>query len=207
MQKIWQCVRKLFFLITYVSLNLSFKIEIKGRENIPNLPSALIVANHTSYLDVFVIGSALFNNLAKIKWVISKENYRLWFFKWIYAIYPVIVVNGTVEKIKPVLVKNHWVVIFPDGANRWCRSDKNFSAKRYTGTAVVALTTGVTVVPVKISGADKALTPESFKLNRQYPITVTIGKPFKFEVVQPPSIEEAILQKTIEEIMERINVN
>ena len=71
--------RKCVFFITKTLLDLILRITIKGRKNIPQTSCALIVANHSSYLDGFVIGRAFYDNLINLKWVISKENYRMWY--------------------------------------------------------------------------------------------------------------------------------
>lgn len=204
MEKFTAFVRKTAFFIVRALLYLNFRLELKGEKNIPRISSALIVANHSSYLDVFIIGTALFNNLINLRWVISKNNYRLWFLKWFYWIFRVIPVNGTVEKIKEALNKNKWVVIFPEGAKRWCFRDHGLREKKYTGAAVIALSTGTTLIPIYIKGADKALSPGSFKFNRQYPITAIVGKPFKFERIEEGKIDDALKKKTLEEITRHI---
>lgn len=204
MFKVKTYARKCAFFITKSILYSNFKIVIKGEENIPQTPGALIVANHSSYLDVFVIGLAFYKNLINIRWVISKENYRLWYLRWFYAIYKVIVVNGTTDKVKKALKLNKWVVIFPEGAGRWCSKEQSQKKKVNTGTAVIALSTGVTTVPVYICGADKALPPESFKLNPAQTISVIIGEPFKSEPVCQERLDQALLEKTTQEIMDRI---
>lgn len=197
-------MRKMAFFATKTLLHLNLKIFIEGEENIPNLPSALIVANHSSYLDVFVVGVAFYKQLIKIKWVISKSNYKRWFLKWIYAIYPVIVVNGTIEKAKNELKKNRWVVLFPEGAQNWCAPENRQVRGTSKGAAVIALSTGTTVIPVHIYGADKVLPPTSFKLNPKHIIRVCIGKPFVFGAMQQAKIDEALLEETTNAIMNAI---
>jgi 1-acyl-sn-glycerol-3-phosphate acyltransferase len=183
----------------------SFKIIIRGKGNVPDAPAALIVANHSSYVDVPVIGHALFHKLADISWVISKENYRMWFFKWLFFVFEVIVINGTVEKAKKALARNRWVVIFPEGGNKWCPPIKSKKRiKPAKGAAVIALSTGVPVIPVSLWGADKVLPPRSFRLERRYRITVRIGKPLYFPKVETSEINAKILEKTTQEIMDNI---
>lgn len=196
--------RKCAFFITKILLDLIFRITIKGRENIPQTSGALIVANHSSYLDGFVVGKVFYDNLINLKWVISKENYRMWYLRWFYSILQVIVVNGTIEKVKKEFKKNKWVVIFPEGAGRWCPPGRVETRRPGKGAAVIALSSGVNIIPVGIEGTDKVLPARSFKLKPQYAITVHIGKPFAFEVVHQEKIDEALLKKTSQEIMNRI---
>lgn len=197
-------VRKcVFFFCKWLILS-HFKAIYKGQKNIPQTPSALIVANHSSYLDVFVIGIAFFNNLIDFRWVISKNNYKIWFLKWFWWVFQVIPVNGTVEKIKKALNEKKWVVIFPEGAGKWCSTEEPKNKKLNTGAAVIALSTGITIIPIHICGADKALPPHSFKLNPAQTISVVIGEPFRFEPVCQERLDQALLEKTTQEIMGRI---
>ncbi len=77
--------------------------------------------------------------------------------------------------------------------------------KKSRGTAAIALSTGAPIIPVFIKGADQVLPPDSFKLKPQFTINVTIGKPFSFEPVHQEKIEESLLDKTTQEIFDRIN--
>ncbi|MBU2103241.1 MAG: 1-acyl-sn-glycerol-3-phosphate acyltransferase [Candidatus Omnitrophica bacterium] len=192
------------FPITKFFVKANFKIVFKGLENIPDTSSALIVSNHSSYLDVLLIGTAFYSNLANVLWVISKENYRIWYLKWFYALYPVIVVNGTVEKVKKALSEGCWIVIFPEGAARWYSKKHPQNKKPGTGTAAIALSTGVTIVPVNIHGAGNVLSPHSFELHTAHTITLTVGKPFSFEAVHQEKIDETLLANTTEELVRRI---
>lgn len=192
------------FPITRFFVKANFKIVFKGLENIPHVDSALIVSNHASYLDVLLIGTAFYGNLGNVRWVISKENYRIWYLKWFYALYPVIVVNGTVEKVKKSLRENNWVVIFPEGAARWCSKEQTQHKKPGTGTASIALSTGVTIIPVYIHGADNVLSPQSFELHTAHTMTLTVGKPFTFEAIHQEKIDETLLASTTEELLRRI---
>lgn len=201
------CIRKCIITLTRIILKLQFKIEVSGEENIPLQASGtLIIANHSSYLDVFVIGRAFSQNVLNMRWVISKTNYNIWSLKWFYWVYRVIVVNGTVEKARKAIKENKWVVIFPEGAARWCGNKNNIESNRKSrGTAAIALSTGASIIPVYIKGADQVLPPDSFTLKPQFTINVTIGKPFSFTPVNQEKIEESLLDKTTQEIFGRIN--
>jgi len=197
-------IRKAAFYSYKAILHLTFKIIIYGKENIPQVPSALIVANHQSYLDGFIVGLAFFDNLINLRWIISKANYQRWFLKPFWWFFQPIVVNGTVEKAKKTLSNNNWVVIFPEGAGRWCFVEKDAKIKPGHGAAAIALSTGTTIIPITLTGTDKVLPADSFKLHPERTITIRIGKPFKFETIHHDKIEETVLEKTTSEIMNKI---
>lgn len=199
----------IFFIVGIIlkplaSLHLDLKIVIKGKENIPNLSSVLIVSNHSSYLDVFIVAKTFYDRLVNIKWVISKENYLLWFLKLLYVIFPVIVVNGAVNKVKRELMNNRWVVMFPEGEERWRSPDDPKAKKKNKGAPVIALSTGVTIIPMRIFEADKVLPARSFKLNPQYTIRACIGKPFAFGITEETKINQPLLEETYRVIMNAI---
>jgi len=204
MRTLKRLIRRCVFYVLRTLMALQFKIKVSGLENIPDVPNALIVANHSSYLDAFVLGFAFYSYLPKIRWVISKENYKLWFLKWLYWCFRVIVVNGTVEKVKESLNEGTWVVIFPEGAKNWCLKTDQSQKKMFKGTSVIALSTGVPIIPVGIKGADKVLPPTSFKLQPQYLIEIKIGESFGVGVCQQEKIEDALLIEKLEEIMQHI---
>jgi len=205
MHALTNLLRIIFYFICRTILALQFKITVKGRENIPPISRALIVANHSSYLDVFVIAFALYNNLINLHWIISKANYNIWQLRWFYWFFPVIVVNGTVEKAKKALAENRWIVIFPEGAGRWCCiQDGGKKIIPGKGASVIALSTGAPIIPIGICGSDKALSPGKFKLNRKETVEVNIGKPFSFGIVNQERIDDSLIEKTTNEIMQRI---
>ncbi|MBN3039906.1 MAG: 1-acyl-sn-glycerol-3-phosphate acyltransferase [Candidatus Omnitrophica bacterium] len=201
-------LKRTFIRFIQILINLTvealLKIKVQGKKNIPRVPSALIVANHCSYLDVPVIGHTFFHNLMNISWVISKENFNFWFLKWLFLIFKVIRINGTIDKVIKDLDDRRWVVIFPEGGERWCPPKKEKKHKAKKGAAVIALTTGVTMIPVKISGADKVLPPRSFRYQGRHTIKVSIGKPFSYPKVNKAKIDKETAQKITQEIFEKI---
>jgi len=198
---------KLAYSILRLIVQSSVKITIEGRENIPQVKEAIIVANHSSYLDVICVAYAFYDNLIDLSWVVSKSNYKLWFLKWLWLIFkPIVTGGGTIDRIKYDLKENRWVVIFPEGNERWCPPSE--AAKRRqkpsSGAGIVALSTGVTVIPVGITGADKVLPARSFRLDTRHHITVRIGKSFSYEKVDDEAISPELLHQAREEIMNRV---
>ncbi|MBF0485640.1 MAG: 1-acyl-sn-glycerol-3-phosphate acyltransferase [Candidatus Omnitrophica bacterium] len=180
-------------------------MTVRGVEKIPDCLAAMIVANHSSYLDVFMLGIAFYGQLPKIRWVISKENYDLWYLRWFYAIFRVIpVTKGTTEKIREAMTEGCWIIMFPEGAKQWCSRRKRKQYRLRTGAAVIALSTGFPIIPVLIQGADKVLPPRSFRLNKRQPITVSIGQSFSYSPVKDALPDQDQLRKVTAEVMQHI---
>ena len=115
--------------------------------------------------------------------------------------------NGTVAKAKKELKMNRLIVIFPEGAGRWCDIGQLENKKPGRGAAVIALSTGAPIIPVGIFGTDMVFPPYSFKMNPIHTIKVKIGKPLTFEVIYQEGISETLLETTMQQIMQRIKEN
>ncbi|MFH1771824.1 MAG: lysophospholipid acyltransferase family protein [Candidatus Omnitrophota bacterium] len=189
-----------------VFVRINLKIFVNGLENLPKHTErgAIIVANHSSYLDIIVVAVAVFQNLINLSWVVSRNNYRLWCLKPLWLVFKPIAVNGTIEKANKDLSANRWIVIYPEGGKVWCPPREIKKRKPGKGAAIIGLTTGVPIIPVGITGADIVLPPRDFKYNPRHPIIVRIGKPFTFEKIEQERISEEILQEKTDFIMSKI---
>jgi len=196
-------VKSIFWFIREIMDSL-FLIVIEGKENIPETGPAIIVSNHCSYLDAPLVGRIFYDKLMDIKWIISRSNYNLWFLKWFLIMVKPIVTNGTVEKAKKELQNGKLVIIFPEGGGVWRIREKYKKPKPGKGAAVIALTSGATIIPIGLSGTDKVLPPRSFRLSPLNIIIVHVGKPFKIKAVDKEKIDDALIENTTEEIMRHI---
>ena len=198
-----KCAYKLFRLI----INGLFDYSVRGEENIPENGPLMLIANHSSFVDIPMLGMVIFGRLLDSTWIISKGNYRLWFMKWFWGLFDTIVADGgTVKNMCKAIDKGRVVVIFPEGNRAWCCNRKsNDGKKRTTGAACAALLKGVTILPVNIYGADKVMPAGGCKLDLKERITVTIGKPFSFEAVDEDKIDEKLLEITSINMVEKID--
>lgn len=201
-------LKSYFFKTIYFYLKFwvdtTFNLTIEGLENIPKDQGVLVVANHASYIDIVVIARAFYSCLYETSWVISKSNFRLWYLKGVYALFTVIVVNGTTEKVSRALKNNRYAIIFPEGGKRWCPPHKLKKRKARTGAAAIALSTGCTILPIGLSGTEKVLPPSVSRLNLKQPIRLSIGEPFKFNPGEKESINKRGLLEVTHEIMSRV---
>ncbi len=207
MRRIRFSIRSAFQKIVPYSAAAFLKITIEGAENIPDASKLLIVANHSTFIDVPLLCWAFRKYLLRMSWVVNKSIYRLWYLKWVFMIHKVLVVGGgTIEKMKRELYQDRWVVIFPEGGQGLCPPVilEQETKKPRRGAAVTALSTGATILPVCIIGADKVLPARSFRFNIKHRVTVRIGKPFSYDKVDENMISDEMVNKTRQEIISKI---
>lgn len=150
-------------------------VEIDGLENIPRTGPAVLLPNHTSFLDSVILGFFTQRNI----WFMAKNSeYRHSFMKWFLrhaSSFPVrrytIDVLAVRNAIR-VVQHGHVMGIFPEGERTW---DGELLPLRI-GTVRLLLALGVPVVPVGITGAYE-LMPRWTSSIKRVPVRYAIGKP------------------------------
>lgn len=160
----------LFRTLTILILKLFFKLRIEGAENLPKKTNFIAVANHTSYLDPFVVGAAI---PQKIYWIALKDFYKIFWIRWFMCGTDALPVGNSSEKLTYLLTKNKNVGLFPEGTRAHDGKLREFRR----GAALLSIKTGRPIVPCAILGAHEAL-PMKAKFPKLFSrITVKIGKP------------------------------
>jgi len=155
-----------------------FWLRIRGDQYIPTEGAALLAANHLSYLDANVISAA---SPRKVSFMIAREYYESVFLKWMCEFLGCIPVNRTGEDLGAVKdalrkLKNGMLLgCFPEGGIS--KTGEMEEAKH--GIALLALRTGVTVVPVYLKGYRLQSLSRSFFTPKR--ASINIGKPLTFE--------------------------
>lgn len=175
-------IRFILWLVT----NTIYRITTLHRERIPLTGGALIVANHLSYLDAFLVQMATHRH---IRFVMDKSIYHLpvvhSFFKMMGAI-PIYSrrhgekYEAAFAKIKDALEQGEIVCIFPEG--QITRTGQTFKFKE--GMERILQETPCPVIPIFLHGIWGSVL--SYKGERFFgksplyfhtPITVTVGNP------------------------------
>ncbi|MHA1611413.1 MAG: lysophospholipid acyltransferase family protein [Promethearchaeota archaeon] len=154
--------------------------DIEGRENFPEYGGALVIANHQSELDPFLVGSAVHR---KVQWLSKAENFNIPIFRSIITPFGTIPLKRgqkdekALEKVRSVLEGGGCVGMFPEGT----RSADGKLGEFHSGGARLCLETGVPFVPCAIFGAYKVfpknVDPSGIKWRQGLKISIRIGKP------------------------------
>jgi 1-acyl-sn-glycerol-3-phosphate acyltransferase len=162
-------------------LRRAWRLEVHGADRIPSGP-VIVVANHDSLADPFVLGAALDRPLR----FLAKQD--LWSNRVVGRVLealggiPVERATGDVAAVAVAgraLAAGAAVAIFPQGTvlgppdRPWQR-----------GAARLALTSGAPLVPVAIVGASEGLRPGT-RLPRLTRVRIMVGEPIVVEPVQP----------------------
>jgi 1-acyl-sn-glycerol-3-phosphate acyltransferase len=174
----------LFRSISWVLLHVFFRMKVEGREHIPKQGPLVVVANHESFLDGFVVGTVLMKRQATFlaaPWLYSTPIVGS-FVRSIGAI-PAYGEGKEVAALREsirILQKGGTVALFPQGG---------IARGEIAGGAIfVAIKAPAPLVPMRVTGAAKAL-----PLGRWWPslftrITVSVGEPIAPSELRPPGV-------------------
>jgi 1-acyl-sn-glycerol-3-phosphate acyltransferase len=156
-------------------LRAIYRLEVVGDDRVPRDGPLVVVANHESLLDPFVLGSAMPREL---RFLAKSELWRYWpVARAMDALGGIPVERGrgdltALGATRAAVESGAAVAIFPQGrvrsAGPWLR-----------GAARLALTTGAPVLPVRLQGTAEALSRGHVGLPR---VRVFVGEPIE---VQP----------------------
>ena len=166
------------------------RLHVRGLSNVPDKGAFIIASNHLSWTDIPLIP---LHFRRKVVYMAKEEYYSskiAWLVRFLGA-FPVKRGEGDRQALRAgeeQLRKGNILVIFPEGT----RSRNYALAKAHAGIGMVALRTGVPVVPVAIWGSENAL--KKFRT----PVTISYGKPMvltpKGKKITREDIDEATEQ-------------
>lgn len=142
---------------TYV--RLYFRLEASGGEHLPHSPM-ILVANHQSFLDGFIIARFLSNEFLRHVFVCATEkHFHTPFHRFVADTSNVIIVNincrlkESLQKMAAVLQRGENILIFPEGT----RTKNGYLGPFKKFFAVLSCELNIPVVPVVIQGAFNAM--------------------------------------------------
>lgn len=189
------------FAYTLVGLELLLhRIKIEGRENVPH-GGCLIVSNHASYLDPTTVGWAV---AREIFFLGRKTLFKPPVMNWLLPICNVIPIDrdggesSGLRKIIRMLRSGDAVLLFPEGT----RTPDGTIQRAEPGAGLVALKSGVPVLPVRVFGTFECLSRHQKRL-RFGPVRVVIGRPY-LPAVPDRSQEKQAYAPIAQEMLDRI---
>ncbi len=186
--------------ITNFVFNLFGKLESHGYENIPRHGGALILCNHVSYLDPFIVASAASRELYFMARHDSFEVPVIGSLITAHNAYPVR--RGTADRAAlrhtiSLLKSGKGVLIFPEGT----RSVDGTLGKPHGGVSFIAHNAGVPAIPAYLKGT---ILPRNAKWIHPAQLTVTFGTPIDFTEVQQITDKRELYRRMGEQIMQEI---
>jgi len=174
-------------------LKVQRRWEVHGAENIPATGGVLLAANHVSYWDPVAIVCAVER---QVYFMAKAELFNIPIIGYAVRVsgaFPVhrdVIDHQALRTALRLLQQGEVVGIFPEGT----RNKSEGTLQPHLGAAMLALKTGVPVVPIAVIGSRGLIGK----------LIVRIGQPIQFDMVVKASKDE--LQKVSERIMQEINL-
>ena len=154
------------------------RLRVIGVENVPRSGRCIVVANHASFADAIVLGSAFPRRIA---FMITGPIYRLRRLTWFYYMMGTIpVASGEADPsaMRAALrtLRDGGVIgIFPEGQ----RMSDGALGEGKAGAAMLAARSGSSVIPAALIGTRHVM-PVGVLLPRPHRVRVVFGRPLRF---------------------------
>jgi 1-acyl-sn-glycerol-3-phosphate acyltransferase len=161
-------------------LRSMFGLEVRGLERLPAEGPFILASNHHNYLDAVVLGVAVPRPISFL--VMPRVFHASPLHPSFHRRVGSILVNlerpdpGAIKRSLRVLEDGGVVGIFPEGP--FSREGRLVPGQ--PGVAMIALRSGVPVVPAAVSGTYEALAGRRFHIPRSRPLAVHFGQPLHF---------------------------
>jgi len=181
--------------------------KTRGKENIPTKDIGMIVvANHSSYLDHFILGGTIMRATQRMTYFLSKKEHfeGFWQKKWheFLCAIPLDRQAGGKKGLKKAiseLKKKKIIVIYPEGT----RTLTGKLQKGKTGAARLTLAAKVPVLPVSIRGTFDIL-PKGKWIPKAKRAEVSVGKLMYFDKYYGKENDHKTLRLVTTKIMKEI---
>ena len=166
--------------LTVLVMRLFFGLRSRGAEHVPATGPVLLVANHASFLDPPLVGSA---SPRPLSFMAKAELFRVPLFGGLIRrlnAHPLRREGGDAGALRAalrVLKGGGALLVFPEGT----RGEEGILGPAKPGAGMLAVLAGATVVPVYVRGSGRAW-PRGRRFPRTADVTVTFGPPLALTV-------------------------
>src|SRR6266540_1801566 len=181
-----------------------FDLRVTGIEHLPVSGPYILAANHHNYVDGVVLGVALPRPIAFLVMprVFNASPLHPPFHRRVGSI-PVNLERpdpGAIKRVLRALESGRVVGIFPEGP--FSREGRLVPGQ--PGVAMIALRSGVPVVPAAIEGTYEALVRRRFYVPRRHPLSVRFGAPMHLGRARHRRVKRAEREELTRHIMSEI---
>lgn len=176
-----------------------YRVSIVGLENVPDKGGAIVVANHRSLMDPPLLGCVL---KRPIRFMAKVELFKCSAFAWLLRRLKAFPVNrlgvdrAAIKEAIATVESGQLLGIFPEGS----RSKDGQLQQGHAGAALVAIKTGVPVVPVGILGLGRNSHGQGLRPS----VRLVFGKPIFPPVQEGDQLDRASLSAFTDDIMKAI---
>ena len=176
-----------------------FRLRIEGLENIPASEGAILAGNHPSVLDGVLL---LIVSPRPVRFLVAEELFNHPLLRWAFEsmgcipVYRTKTHNGdALHAAVEVLARGEVIGIFPEGTT----SDHGVMRQIKRGVGLLALKTGVPVIPFGVQGST-ALYPHGACMARPGPITLAFAPAVRYGRSCEDPIPVALLQHVLDDV-------
>ena len=177
-----------------------YRLQARGRENLPASGGFVLTCNHVSSLDPWPLGLPLWPK----RWLrfMAKSELYWWPARWVldsagaFKVHRGLADAEAIETAVQLAREGHTVMMFPEGTRRTKGLVKKHEARPRTGAARIALEAGVPLVPAAVSGTDRLL--------RLGPIRVEYGAPVDIDDLRGSDDLRSASHEATDRLMARI---
>ncbi len=167
--------------ISSIYIRTVFRLKVHGLDNLPERKPFIICANHISMIDPMTVGISIPGHY-RIKYMAKSELFKNPILSMILHKLEAFPVNrqeadfAAIKKAYRILAAGEVLGLFPEGS----RSKSGEMQQAYNGAALIAVRSGVPILPIAIKGP--------YRFCR--PVHVFIGEPFVMPPLQYQNKEE-----------------
>ncbi|MDD5259899.1 MAG: lysophospholipid acyltransferase family protein [bacterium] len=190
-----------FFKLLFTGI---FRLKIKGAENIPADGPALICANHQSFIDPPLVGSAV---KRPVHYMARHDLFTVPVLGWLISRVKAFPVKrsgvgdpGAFKNIQRLLEGKEIVLLFPEGT----RSRDGYLQKPLPGAGLIVYQAkDIPVIPCYVDGSREVL-PRGSKFLHYHRLKVIFGKPIDFSAYYQKERSKDLYREMSARIMQEI---